>query len=298
MSNFIVDDVKAAFKSRDAVIQLVIVNIIVFLGLNITEAVVRILNHDSSLVFGLVSLPASLPIFLSKPWTLLSYMFVHHGFFHVFFNLILFYWVGKIFAQYLTSGKLVITYLYGGLAGGLLYLLIYNLMFILDLRSPSFQESAILIGASASVMAVVFSVSTLAPDLRINLMFIGPVKMKYFAFGALVLTTLLDFSSNTGGKIAHIGGALYGYYYIVLHKRGFDLTKGAIRVGNFFGNLFTRKKKIYVAHKNTKDDYQYNYVKKMEQERIDIILDKISRSGYDSLTKEEKEFLFKMSNKK
>jgi hypothetical protein len=157
---------------------------------------------------------------------------------------------------------------------------------------------SVAIGASASVMAVVIAIAAYVPDYTINLLLLGRIKIKYMALGIFILTSILDFSVNSGGKLAHIGGAFFGYFYIMNLKHGHDIGKGINRIIDFFATLFKPRKKLRVTHKKVADEFEYNKIKAEHQKRINRILDKISKGGYDSLTREEKETLFKESQKK
>jgi hypothetical protein len=209
------------------------------------------------------------------------------------------YWFGKIFLEYLSERQMIATYLFGGLAGAIFYILSFNIF-------PKFQDAylqSVALGASASVMAIVVAISYYVPNYRIHLLFIGPLKIIYIALFSVVLDVLMIRSSNSGGHLAHLGGAMWGFYFIYMLKKGKDMS-GVFRTISF-NNLFKsfRKhpksgfKNVYTNPRRMKDE-DYNLQKKQNQQRIDEILDKISRSGYEALSKEEKELLFKTSNKK
>jgi hypothetical protein len=206
------------------------------------------------------------------------------------------FWFGRIFIEDLGLRKLVGIYILGGLAGGLLYVAFYNLFPVFE---PVVAES-IAMGASASVMAIVMAPAIYRPDRSLHLVFIGPVRIIYIAVVMFVLTSLVDFTSNTGGKIAHIGGAFVGIFFAYYYRKGKDITKGFDKFMDKIATFFKpgKPKKMKVTHKKPADDFQYNKQKVAEQAEIDGILDKISKGGYDSLTTKEKEQLFKMSNKK
>jgi hypothetical protein len=225
-------------------------------------------------------------------------MFLHYNFFHILFNMLWLYWFGKIFLEYLNAKKLLSVYLLGGLAGGLVYVLAFNLF-------PAFAEAvptSVALGASAAILAVVMAVSFYVPNYTINLLFIGPVKLKYIALVTVLIDILSIKSGNAGGHLAHLGGALFGFLYAVQLQRGRDLTKGFNRFMDSLFSLFRRRPgKIRVKYSKPKNrpesDLEYNARKVQEQKNIDLILDKISKSGYDGLSKEEKESLFRNSNK-
>jgi len=219
-------------------------------------------------------------------------MFLHKNFLHILFNLLWLYWFGRIFLEYLDGKKLVGVYLLGGLSGAFLYVLVYNIFPVFFKQ----LELSYALGASAAVMAIVISISVYVPDYAVNLLFVGRVKIIYIALIGFLVTSVFDFSINTGGKIAHIGGALFGYLFTLQYRKGRDLTRGLNRFLSAFFGIFKPKPKVTVTHRKSESDYDFNKRKKEEQIEIDRILDKIAKSGYDSLTKQEKELLFRQSN--
>jgi membrane associated rhomboid family serine protease len=242
-----------------------------------------------------LAVPSNLEVLAHRPWTLVTYMFLHVDFIHILFNLLWLYWFGIVFIDELGLKKLFSTYLLGGLAGGILYVAFYNLFNVFE----PVRANSIALGASASVMAVVVAVATYQPDRRMHLVFIGPVKIVYIAVFMFIFTSLVDFSVNSGGKIAHIGGAFTGFMIAYYYRRGKDITRGFDRMMDQIATWFKPgKKRMKVTYKRPVDDMEYNRQKANEQKEIDHILDKISKGGYDSLTAEEKEMLFKMSHKK
>jgi membrane associated rhomboid family serine protease len=219
-------------------------------------------------------------------------MFLHKNFLHILFNLLWLYWFGRIFLEYLDGKKLVGVYLLGGLSGAFLYILSYNIF-------PVFFKQLELshaLGASAAVMAIVIAIAAYVPNYAVYLLFIGRVKIIYIAIIGFLVTSVFDFSINTGGKIAHIGGALFGYLFILQYRKGRDITRGLNHFLSAFFGLFKPRPKVKVTHLKSETEYDYNKRKKEEQMEIDRILDKIAKSGYDSLTKQEKELLFKQSD--
>ena len=245
------------------------------------------------MLLGKIEMPASLSVLLTQPWAVFSYMFLHTAFFHVLFNMLWFYWFGEIFVLYLGDKKILPLYILGGLAGAVIYLLAYNLL-------PVFKPQAdisMMLGASASVFAIVFAAATLNPDYEIRLMFLGIVKIKYIAVVSLLLDIINIPYGNAGGYIAHIGGALSGYLYIKSLQGGFDFTSPFNKLFDGVANLFKRKSNIKVTYKSDSQTAEKTSRSKNEQQKVDDILDKIARSGYDSLTKEEKDFLFNYSKK-
>lgn len=295
----IFDEIKTSYKKGTALNRLIYINVGVFLLLHIVVIFLVLFNQigrNESIneILYYLAVPSDLSMLARRPWTILTYMFTHGALYHILFNLLILYWFGQFFMQEFGSKKILSLYLTGGLAGALLYILSYNLL-------PFFEEvrtEAIATGASASVMAIVLAVATLVPNRRMNLVFIGPVKIIYLALFIFITSTVLDFTSNTGGKIAHIGGALAGFLFARYYSRGKDLTRGFDR---FIDQIVTwfkpRKKKMKVTHKRPADDFEYNKNKAAEQKEIDRILDKISKAGYDSLTNDEKEKLFNMKDR-
>lgn len=290
------DDIRNTFRRGNTLTKLIYINIGVFLVITIAAIFSFLLSNDRivAAVLGLFSVPADLNSLVRKPWTIITYMFTHKELLHILFNMLWLYWFGKIFLEYLDQRKLVAVYLLGGISGAIVYIASFNIF-------PAFTgmiSSSVAIGASASVMAIVIAIAAYVPDYTINLFLLGTIRIKYMALAIFVLTSVLDFSVNSGGKLAHIGGALFGYFYTLNLRKGRDVGRGFNRVLDFFATLFKPRKKLKVTHKKTASDYDYNRMKAEHQLTINNILDKISKGGYDSLTKEEKETLFRESQKK
>jgi len=290
------DNIKKTFSTGSNLTLLIYINIGIFLILAITAIVGFLISNPAipEITLKLLSVPASLNALLVKPWTIITYMFTHRDIWHILFNMLWFYWFGRIFLEYLDQRKLVAVYILGGLSGAIVYILSFNIF-------PAFKDivnESVAIGASASVMAVVIAIAAYVPDYTVSLFLIGRVKIKYIALGIFALTTVMDFSVNSGGKLAHMGGALLGWLYTMNLRRGRDIGRGFNRIIDFFATLFKPRPKLKVKYKKPVTDYEYNKRKAEHQERINLILDKISKGGYDSLTKEEKDLLFKESQKK
>jgi len=289
----IVDEIKASFKKGSALTKLIYINLAVFLAVKLTGVFIDLFQLNPGFYpVNWLSVTANISELVYRPWGLFTYMFVHEGFLHILFNLIWFYWFGQIFLNYFSNKKLISLYILGGLTGAILYIIAFN---IFSIYNPSIP----MIGASAAVIAIVVAISFYIPDHLIYLMFIGPVKLKYIALVSILIDILSITSSNAGGHIAHLGGALFGYIYISQIKRGRNITKGFDRFMDKIFSLFKLRPKIKVSYKNNSNnsdmDMQYNQSKAEKQKEIDRILDKIAQSGYDSLTKSEKEMLFKNS---
>ena len=299
MANPIIEDIKLKIKSGNPITRLIIINVAVFLIISLLRILLFLTGGSIStfvnFVIDNISLPLSLQGIIHKPWTLIAYMFTHIEIFHILWNLITLYWFGQILSDYTSPKKIIPLYLMGGVAGALITILLFSVV-------PVFQPylDSPMVGASAGITAIIIAAATLVPNYRINLMFIGSIKLIYVALFVLFIDVLSVASyNNIGGNIAHLGGALMGYVFILQYKKGRDWTLWINRFLDWIKNLFkiTPKSKMKVAYKRGVSDEAYNYNKKVTQEQIDIILDKISRSGYESLSKAEKEILFKASNK-
>ena len=292
----VIDELKTSFKTGSVLTRLIYVNTGIFLIIKILDmvGVLSGINTLASDVRDFLAIPASLDLLGSRPWTIITYMFLHERFFHILFNMLWLYWFGKIFLNYLDQRKLLSLYLMGGIAGGLLYVAVFNIF-------PVFAGAvniSICLGASASIMAIIVATAVYMPELELYLLFFGRVKLKYLALITFFVVSVFDFSVNTGGKISHIGGALMGLLYGYGIKNGRDIGVWLNKTIDFFVTIFRPRKKLKVTYKKPKNDIEYNILKREHQNAIDHILDKISKGGYESLTKEEKELLFRESQKK
>lgn len=291
------DDMKGTFRKSNNLFRLIYINIALFIIITIIGVIGILLVKPEMIneTIRFLSVPSSLQTLIVRPWTIITYMFTHQELLHIAVNLLWLYWFGSIFLEYLDQKKLVAVYLLGGITGAFTYVIAYNVF-------PAFSgiagKSIPLLGASASVMAIVVAIAAYVPDYTVYLFLLGRVKIKYIALGIFILTSVMDFSVNSGGKLAHIGGALFGYLYTISYRQGHDLGKWLNRIIDFIVTIFKPAKKLKVAYKKPVDDFDYNKTKTEHQAQINKILDKISKGGYDSLTKEEKELLFKESQKK
>lgn len=293
----IADDIRAIFKRNDIIIQLILINILIYVGLNAFRLVAWLAGMDG--VFGTLlsffAAPAALTKLIFRPWTVISYMFTHIDLFHILFNMLWLYWIGSILKDMVGPKKIVPIYLFGGLAGVGLYLIAYNLL-------PAFSGDvayAQVIGASAGVYAVVFAAATVVPNYPIRLILIGAVPLKYLAFVPLLIDALSIPNGNAGGKIAHIGGAAFGFIFIKMLQNGTDLSKGINGLLDSIGtSLKSTRKGPKVAYRNNNPQKKASANDPITQKKIDTILDKISEKGYNNLSAEEKDILFKYSNKR
>ena len=291
------EGIKSSFKEGSSLIKLIYINIAVFLVvkiLNLFTFFYQVSPNEASFLVKWLSIPAESGTLLSRPWSLFTHMFLHEGFLHILFNMLWLFWFGRIFLTFLDQKKLLSIYLLGGLTGAAFYMFAYNLF-------PVFQSikwNSYALGASASVMAIVVATVAYAPNYKINLVFLGSIKIKHIAIFFIITDIIQIPEGNAGGHIAHLGGAFYGWLYISQLRKGKDIASFFNSLMASFFNLFKRKKNMKVSYKNASKmtDAEYNKNKKVNQDELNRILEKIAKSGYDSLTKQEKEILFKSSN--
>ena len=287
-------EIKESFKQGSSLTKIIYINLAVFIIYNLIKAIFFLSGAPlGDALFDYLAVPAQTSSLLLRPWTIFTYMFFHQEFLHILFNLLWLYWFGIIFLEYLSQKQLVGVYIMGGLSGALLYILAFNLLPIFNNILPM----AYALGASAAILAVVIAISTLKPNLSINLLFIGAVKLKYLAIFSVILDLISIPMSNPGGHIAHLGGALFGYLYIIVGRNGIDLVKPVVWIQNIINFKRQPRTHLKVNYKRTETDYDYNKRKAENQATLDKILDKIAKSGYDSLSKEEKEILFRFKDK-
>jgi membrane associated rhomboid family serine protease len=228
-------------------------------------------------------------VVLTRPWTLLTYAFFHYGFLHLFFNMMVLNFTSRLFLTFFTQKQYLGLYILSAIFAGLVYVLSFYLL----------GKSSMMVGASAAVMALLVATTTYQPLMELRLLLIGNVKLWHITAVLLILDLLQIQIDNTGGHIAHLSGAFFGYIYIKLLQNGTDLSRIVSSVIEFFGSLFSTKKattfkRVHVNPKKPIEKRNSKIVTKDKtQQQIDEILDKISKSGYDSLTTEEKEFLFR-----
>lgn len=294
------DEISMRWRTGGMLIRLIMVNAAVFLLITTLRIIagftgIAELSSGSTGVYFLAT-TADPQALLYRPWTIITHMFAHEGLFHIFFNMIFLWFLGRMFQEYFGSRKLLATYLLGGLAGFLAFFLALNLI-------PTMNPTGSLaLGASAAVMAIFIGTATYFPDREIRLLLIGAVKLKYVAiFYVLLDYFALSGSSNVGGSIGHLGGALYGFLLMYNMRKGVDIGEWFERFLDRLVNFGKGAPNLKVKYKKkqktrvTKSDEDYNAERNERQQKIDRILDKISKSGYDSLTKDEKDFLFRNS---
>jgi membrane associated rhomboid family serine protease len=275
--NFL-DNLKREFGIANMLNKLIYINVFSFLVLNIFSVIFSLLLIDIGSIKELLMLPSSTEEVIKKPWSLISYMFIHDNFIHLLFNLIWLHFGGKLFLQYLNQKQLLYTYILGGLFGGILFIIAFN---NLPALIP-YSENAKALGASASVLAIFFAIATYIPNFQVSIPFIGFIKLKHIALIYIILDFLNIPNGNAGGHIAHLGGAIFGFFYV----KQFTQKSAKNKQNQFLSYL----KNIFNFQKSKNK-------KSYKMKEIDLILEKISKSGYNSLTKIEKELLFKSSKK-
>lgn len=297
MGNFITD-LKSRFHRGDISLQFIYINVGIFVVTTLVSVFLLLFNWNASSWLNFLELPAWIPQFLVQPWSLFTYMFLHVGALHLLFNMLWLYWFGQLFLSFFSARHYRGLYLLGGLCGGLLYLLAFNVFPYFE----AYVHGSYLLGASASVLAIVVATAVRQPEYRVNFMFVGAVRLKYVALFMVVTDLLFVTSGNGGGHIAHLGGALAGWWFAASLQKGRDITRWINQVFDWFsgGMKFKRpakKPKMKVERGGKNADYDYNAQKKRQSEEIDRILDKLKKSGYASLTTEEKKRLFDASKR-
>lgn len=286
------DDIKYQFqKQGNTLMIIIIINIAIFLVLNLAWFTQRVSSLPISdfLLNYVFTMNSDWKIALSRPWTLVTTYFSHEDLGHIFWNMVGLYYFGRVIEEMIGHRRVMSIYIVGGLVASLSILLLYNTIpYFADKHAPA-------LGASGAIYALSVAAATLVPDYQFNLIFIGPVKIKYIVLFYVFLSFIGTAGTNAGGNIAHMGGALYGFLFIKALRSGTDLGRPVVRFLEWFPGLFKKRSPIKVSYRNNGSTPSGSYTP--DQKEIDDILDKISRSGYESLTKEEKQKLFKASQK-
>lgn len=289
MANFIIEDFKNAWnKDNNALVKIILINVVVFVSASFIEIFLTLSGAGDAfkLFINKLMLPASFTTFITQPWSLISYFFLHLGFTHILWNMLFLYWFGKIIQDNIGNNAVISLYVLGGIIGGLSYMALFNIIPYYDNRI----SESLMLGASAGVFSIVAGSATLLPNYTFYLLFLGPIRIKYIALFYILLSFLDVTGSNAGGEIAHLGGAMIGYLFIRQLQNGVNMGEGVINIINFFNKEKNKKtEENYSPTEETKYD--------ISQDEIDKILDKISESGYSSLSKNEKEKLFNASKK-
>ena len=297
MGTFI-SDLKNSFNRGSISLQFIYVNVGIFVVTTLISVFLILFNWGTVSWMEFLQLPAYIPQFLEQPWSLLTYMFLHADALHLLFNMLWLYWFGQLFLAFFSARHFRGLYILGGLCGGLLFMLALNLF-------PYFIPyiySSMLLGASASVLAIVVATAVREPEYRVNFLFIGAVRLKYVALFMVVTDLLFVTSGNGGGHIAHLGGALAGWWFGWSLRKGRDVTRWINAIFDWFSGGLTfrrtpKKAKMKAQKGGRAADYDYNAHKKQQSEEIDRILEKLKKSGYGSLSTEEKKRLFDASKR-
>jgi membrane associated rhomboid family serine protease len=281
-----IEKIKSRYKSGTIVEKLIYINLAIFIITNLSQLFLKSPNTELNFIVEWFSLNDNLSSLISKPWTIITYGFLHADFLHILLNLIILYFIGNLFIEYFTQKQLLTFYVLGTLFGGVLFILSLSYF-------PLFEgQSNILVGASAGISAMFIGITTYIPNYQLKIRFIGFVKLWHLAAIWVGLDILALSGGNAGGHFAHLGGALFGFLYVN------NSANKDLKLWDKISSLFASKKKpfktVYKSPKRAKKPVQNT---SLNQQQIDGILDKISKSGYDTLTKTEKEFLFKQGRK-
>jgi membrane associated rhomboid family serine protease len=294
----IITDLKNRFLAENIVGRLIYINVAVFLLFPLLD-VFTLFNIPSPALYlkMWLELPSAPSDYIQQPWSLVTYMFLHGGIMHILWNMLALYWFGKIFLSFFSTRHFVGLYLLGGIVGGIFFMLAYNVF-------PMFTSSgdkAYLVGASAAVLAIAIASAVRVPDYKINMLFIGEVKLSTLAVATVIISLLLVTSNNAGGSFAHLGGAFAGWAFAYYLNKGRDLTLYINKAVDFVADICkkdfkrARKPKMNIFNAKRSGDYDYNAQKKEQNAEVDKILEKLKKSGYSSLTEEEKKKLFDAS---
>ncbi len=297
-----IDDIKRFWQAGNLLQHIIIINVAVFLVFKVLAVGAALFAADLSPVLSFTSLPSTLSALLHKPWTLITYMFVHISLWEILFNMLWLYWLGRIFLEFFTPKQLGGLYFLGGIGGAALFILAYT-----ALPALSGQQVA-LMGSSAAILAIVVGTAIYAPDYRINLLLFGQISLKWVA----LITVFIDFlgleSGNTGGHLSHLGGILVGLWFGLAIRNGHDITRWLNAAIDWVVNLFSGKQwhmekrnagtQRHNPHRQNGGNARQHKPQPPTESEIDAILDKLKQNGYAALSDEEKATLFRASGKK
>lgn len=306
----IIDDLKIRYKDSSLLMRFIYINIAVFVVLRLVGFMSFLFTGASDTFVQWLELPSNIHDFLHQPWTVITYMFSHYEVLHILFNMLWLYWLGRIFLVFFNPRQLGGLYVLGGIGGAALYMACYNLIPHLS------NQHSLLLGASASVLAIVVAVAIYRPDYRIALLFIGGISLKWIALITVFIDVIGIENDNMGGHIAHFGGALVGLWFGLSIKRGHDITSWINRCIDAVVTLFKKRASKPSRSRSAAQRPSFNYHKStskgspsahnqeksvsndVDEENLDEILGKLKQSGYSALTEEEREFLFNASRKR
>ena len=283
---------KDLFKQNPVLKWLLLVNVGIWIMVAFANLFLWLYKSPSTnLLVKWLAVPADWTELIRKPWTVITYMFLHERFWHLFFNVWMLWFGGMIFTRFLSQKQLALTYGLGGLVGALFFILAYNLFPVFETA----KYTAVAMGASASVLAILVAAATYKPDYGLNLLLFGQLKFKWLAIAFVVIDLLSISAENPGGHIAHLGGALFGFVYGFVMRKSLEKPAESKRKNRKPKMEYTPYEEIHDEPQVPRSDEEYNYQKAERERDVDAILDKIAKEGYASLTAEEKEFLFKNS---
>ena len=284
--------IKGLFERNSVLKWLTIINVGLWLMVAFSNLFLWLYKSQSpNFLVTWLSVPADLSVLVRRPWTVVTYMVLHERFWHLFINLWMLWFGGMIFTRFLSDRKLAWTYGLGGLTGAIFFVVAYNIFPVFE----TMKYTSVALGASASVLAIIVAAATYKPDYGLNLLFFGQLKFKWLAIVFVVIDLLSISAENPGGHIAHLGGAVFGFVYGLLLRNDFTL-KGLFAPRKRNPKMeYTPYEEIHDEPEVPRSDEEYNRQKAEKEHNIDVILDKIAKSGYGSLTQEEKEYLFKNS---
>ncbi len=295
MVNSILNDLKNTFRNGSMISRIILVNVIVFIVVNLIDVFDANSGFAAMLIkkLSLLSNPLDL---VFQFWSLITHMFLHVGFWHILWNMLLLFWFGRIIGDFLGDRRILPLYILGGLCGGLFFILWDNLL-------PGGTGQSWAYGASAAVWAVIMATTILAPDYIFNLLFLGPVKIKYISLTMLLLDLFsTNSSSNTGGFVGHIGGAFFGVLFVYLLRQGNDITTPLQSLFQKIENIGSQQPIRKTDRSNFKvirnKDTEKPKPNFSQQDELDRILEKIKAKGYEQLSDKEKDFLYQASKKK
>jgi len=291
--NSLLNSLYKDFQTGTILNKLIYTNIGLFFLFSILEVLSYLFLFDIKPIINKFYLPANNNTLINQPWTFITYMFLHSSFLHLLFNMLWLNFGGKIFLGYLQPKQLLAVYILGGISGGLLFILAFN--YIPALKFLTLDARAV--GASASVLAIMIAIATYSPNYNVQVPLIGTLSLKKIAIGCIALDIISIPNGNAGGHIAHLGGACFGYFYVKQLQKGKDYSKVVSYIIDRLINTFRAKNAFKTVHKKPKSDYEFNSHKIAKQKEIDKILERIAKSGYESLSKEEKATLFSASKK-
>tara|TARA_B100000242_G_C42999352_1_gene464251 strand:- start:37 stop:912 length:876 start_codon:yes stop_codon:yes gene_type:complete len=287
------DHLQYRIQQLDIVEKIIFINIICFVFPLFFKTILFLFSLSENFFVGLFELSSSFQDLVFKPWTILTYGFLHSGFFHLFWNMYLLYFSSRLLLNLFNSKIFLKLYFLGIIIGGLTFILSYNFF-------PVFQDAnPYMVGASAGVMSVFIFMSTYSPSLEIKLILFN-IKLRYLGIAFVLLDVIQIPYGNSGGHIAHLGGAFFGFFYAQRLQKGLDIGLPLDNLVEKISQLFIRKSKMKTVYKSKDTSDIQNKKSTMvrdHQRRIDEILDKISASGYESLSNEEKDFLFRIGKK-